>query len=604
MAASGRGFRKMRKEPRVAAVADPLAKFARLPFAGLFGLPQLASLYEHADGACSADVAAGIVNGLGVKVVCPEEERARIPAEGPAVIVANHPFGGLEGMIMMSLMCGVRPDVRVLANHLLAVFPRLKDAFILVNPFEGAQARRDNIKGIKETMSWLAHGGAVGTFPAGAVAHWQSAVKHVTDERWNANITTLGRRAGAVFVPMFFAGGNGLMFQMAGMLHPRLRTALLAREVVNKANRTCVVHVGTPITGEELARFNDDQATEYLRLRTYALAGREAPAEAQQLRRRPPMVRKPARAAVAVAPPQSREVLEGDIASLPPEALVATGGDLQVFRVNAEQIPHLLTEVGRLREITFRAVGEGTGKPLDLDEFDRNYLHLLLWHKTKGELVGSYRLGLTDRLLAARGQKGLYISTLFDFGHDFLSQLGTAVELGRSFIRPEYQNRPSPLMLLWQGIGHFVVTNPAYRYLLGPVSISNRYRPASRALIMKYLTQPQFLSPLAHLMRPRQPLDPRRTCHADVLERVQLIRDLGDLNRIISDIEPDGKGVPSLLRQYLKLGAKVLAFNIDPSFGHCLDCLCLFDGAAVDNRSVRHYADDASVTKFKAHHGR
>jgi putative hemolysin len=589
---------------RVARVGEPLARAAKHPLAGLFGLRQVAALYETAEGQAASEVAAGMLARLRTRAVTSPGSMASIPAEGPVVVVANHPFGGVEGIIMGSLLTKARPDTRILANYLLGSFPRLRDLFILVNPFEGAQARRENVKGLKEALAWLHQDGVLAVFPAGEVAHYQLQTRHVTDSRWNPNVAALARKSGAAMLPMHFVGGNGPLFHLCGMIHPKLRTALLARELANKTDRACVVHIGHAVPAAELARFDDEQAIEYMRLRAYALAGREMPEVSRRRRpkRKVRIGRKP-HLGDAIGPPVDRALMERDIAALPPDALLAEAGGLRVYQADAEAVPHILPELGRLREVTFRAVGEGTGKPLDLDQFDRSYRHLLLWHEAKGELVGSYRLGLMDRLLAAKGRKGLYIATLFDFGEEFLERLGSALELGRSFIRPEYQHRPSPLMLLWQGIAQYVVRNPRYRYMIGPVSISNRYRPASRALMMKYLTQPQFLSPLARLLRPRQPLDPRRGAPADLLERVHLIRDLGDLSAIVSDIETDGKGVPPLLRQYLKFGARVLAFNIDPDFGHCLDCLCLFDAATFDDRNARRFVDNGAAERFRAHHG-
>ncbi|MDB5328038.1 MAG: putative hemolysin, partial [Phycisphaerales bacterium] len=355
----------------------------------------------------------------------------------------------------------------------------------------------------------------------------------------------------------------------------------------------------------EIGNFTtDQQVADYLRNRTYALAerlpGRPTWARLASDRIGLTFRRRPR----AVASPSDAYRMERELIALGPAGLLAKSGDLSCYLSEGSRSPNLLHEVGRLREITFREVGEGTGQPIDTDEFDNTYQHLLVWNGVKRELVGAYRLGLTDQLVGRRGNAGLYISTLFQLPDDFFFKLGPTIELGRSFVRKEYQRSFSPLMLLWKGIGAFVAREPKYRFLIGPVSVSNAYSPLSRVLIEQFMMRAENRHSMADLVHPRTPAKFEKK----VVRRAKLlsggIEDFDDLNDLISDIEPDGKGTPVLLKQYMKLGAKALTFNVDPAFGQCLDCLCVLDISATERRVAERYMGKAEFGTYIAAHSR
>ena len=234
----------------------------------------------------------------------------------------------------------------------------------------------------------------------------------------------------------------------------------------------------------------------------------------------------------------------------------------------------MLREIGRLRELTFRAESEGTGEPLDLDSFDQHYLHLFLWSKPAREVAGAYRLGPTPDLLPRFGAPGLYSSTLFHFSPELFGRIGPALELGRSFVRPEYQKRYAPLMLLWKGITRYVSDHPECAVLFGAVSISNDYNPVSRCLLVSFL-ETQKEAGLADLVRPRRPYRRSHATHLHELAVSRLLPDIDELSAPIADLERDGKGVPILIKQYMKAGGRVLGFNIDPHFSNVLDVLMM-----------------------------
>jgi putative hemolysin len=358
---------------------------------------------------------------------------------------------------------------------------------------------------------------------------------------------------------------------------------------------------------------NDDDATQYMRLRTYALAERNSPDGRRAKGRKLARLAMPlfgwarfqkSAPHAAIAPAPRADDLARELDALPADSLLATNGDLGVYVAAHDRIPIVMHELGRQREIAFRAVGEGTGQPLDLDAFDRTYLHLIVWNHAKREMVGGYRMGLVDQITDRVGVRGMYLSTLFHFAPGFLEQLGHAIELGRSFVRPEYQKSFSPLMLLWKGIGRYCAANPRYSKLIGPVSISSRYSMTSRAMMMQTLLAAPLRSPLASLVTPRTPLRlGKKAVNADVLKLGRLLRDVDELCDVVSDIEADGKSIPILLKQYLKLGAKTLAFNVDPAFGNCLDCLCVLDLTQADQRTVYRYMGRENADRFLTAHG-
>jgi putative hemolysin len=297
--------------------------------------------------------------------------------------------------------------------------------------------------------------------------------------------------------------------------------------------------------------------------------------------------------------PVSASVLEAEVQALPPESLLVDGGEMATYIASAGQIPSVLREIGRLREVTFRATGEGTGRELDLDRFDERYEHLFIWHRKAKDIVGAYRICYCDRILERDGIKGLYTHTLFKIRQRPLRKLGPTIELGRSFVREEYQRSFTPLMLLWKGIGALVCRKPEYCCLLGPVSISNTYQTLSRRLMVDFLKCQYGPEELKKLARPRNPFPESADAPMELRFASQDAQAISDL---ITDLEEDGKGMPVLLRQYLKLGARALAFNVDPDFSDVLDALLVIDLRKTDPRILDRYMGKDARQTFHAYH--
>ena len=542
-----------------------------------------------------------LLEELGVHYEVPLSDLARITRNGPVVVTANHPFGAVEGIILVAVLRSVRPDVKVMANFLLGGLPELRDLFILVDPFARQTSTYANVRGLREALTWLKQGGMLAAFPAGEVSHIDFPSRTVTDPEWNDSVARIIRATGASALPVYFSGANGFAFQVLGLVHPRLRTALLPHEFLNKRDKTIGLRIGSPIAFDRLAAFNPGrELIQYLRHRTYALATNNAPSNKPFQRPWPHRPRKTTQAPVAPAIPGP--ILTEEIESLPSAQRLAASGELVAYYARAGQIPLTLQEIGRLRENSFRAVGEGTGKSRDLDEFDSSYTHLFLWNPSAAELVGAYRLGPTDEIIPASGLQGLYTSTLFKFAPGFQEQISCALEMGRSFVRPEYQRSLGALPMLWKGIGSFVIKNPRYRVLFGAVSISDRYQPLSQQLMVSFLRSHYCLSSLRGAVKPRTPFRPSRD-RALPRQTLELIGDnLDELSTIISDIESNCTGIPILIKQYLKLGGKVLGFNVDPSFSNVLDALVLVDLAQTDPKILARYMGRDQATEYLAFH--
>lgn len=556
-------------------------------FGAVTQLDRLGGLYEKARGGDAKDFAERILAGLEVEGAVVRGSVEGIPREGPLLVVANHPFGGIEGLVLLNLLMQVRPDVKIMANQMLEQLSELRPNMIFVNPFGGGEAAAGNVAPLRQCLRWLKQGGALGMFPSGEVAHFDIQTMKVRESGWHPSLALLLRHSRATVLPVFFEGANGPFFQMAGLVSPLLRTALLPREVLSKAGQTIRMRIGKTVPFEKLDSFsNDQEMTRYLRMRVNVL-GAEC--------KKGPSIRLPVwsrRRSVAVAGAVQAELMSREVSCLPEAQKLVSAGDYQVFIATAGQIPGVLREIGRLREITFREAGEGTGMNLDLDRFDGFYHHLFVWKQETAEVVGAYRLGLTDKIIPQYGLDGLYTRTLFKYGWEFMASLDPAIEIGRSFVRKEYQRKHLPLLLLWKGIGRFVADQPKYRRLFGTVSMSNTYSKTSRDLVASFYAQEHGGKGGVKRVKPKFPVKINRDLIEDRRWGRCRIPDLEALSDMVSEVEPDGKGIPVLMRQYHKLGGRVLACNVDPKFNMAMDAMLEVDLIGADRRLLELYMGD------------
>ncbi|MDD3311001.1 lysophospholipid acyltransferase family protein [Pseudodesulfovibrio sp.] len=580
-------------------VRHALFSLVKKPLSKILRLDTLNSLYARLKAAGGEGrFAERVLELLGVQFKVDGQPVQRIPRTGPLVAVCNHPFGVLEGLLLVNILRDVRPDIRIMANFMLGMIPELDELLIEVDPFGKAESAKKNIAGLKSAMRWLKDGGMLVVFPAGEVSSLKVKKGMVADPQWSPMVGRIIRKTGASALPVFFDGRNSGLFQALGLVHPRLRTVLLPHENLRLASRGAIrVAFGSIIASQRLAAFQTDgDMMDYLRFRTYLLR-RDAKDKAE-----PGRPAASARAMAPIANSRGRHILASEVAALPDQNILIETPEFTVFQAGAFRIPRLLREIGIRREETFRQVGEGTGRPLDIDAFDDTYRHLVLWNKDEREVAGAYRFGLTDEILAARGVDGLYTSTLFNYRPGLMENMGPALEMGRSFITPKYQKNYQPLLLLWRGVAQFVVDNPKYSKLFGCVSISGEYSGVSRELITGFMERHCFLPELAPLARPKRPPRSKALRRLDFNLPESAFGDPEDVADLVSDVE-SGKSIPVLLRQYLKLGGKIIGFNVDPDFGNCLDGLILVDLLATDPKVLSRFMGREGVASFRAANG-
>ncbi len=572
----------------------PWRTLARPACESLLGLHGLQRIYEGAvDDQRDIGFWDRVLTQMRTPVDINLEDLHRAIGDGGAIIVANHPFGAPEAVALGALLERIRPDSRFLANRLIARIPELREKIFEADVFEGDGAVERNAASMRDALRWVRQGHVLAIFPAGEVSHWRNDLRAVADPDWHESVGGLIRLAKAPVVPVHIEGSNGALFSLAGLLHPRLRTALLPWSVIRRKGRAIRMRAGRAIPVERIARFeSNDDLVSYLRVRTYVLA--------DAVRRANEPVVPPA---APVADERPAASIRAEIEALPADRTLVRHGVFRVLVAEADEIPNALLEIGRLREVAFRALDEGVGQARDLDEFDATYQHLIVWDDDADRIAGCYRIGPTDRILEQSGVKGLYTYTLFDFDRTLIEQISPALELGRSFVHPDYQKHFAPLMLLWKGIGAFAVRHPRYRYLFGPVSISASYASMSKLLLTQFLSRNHHLPALAAAIQPRRPIRLREPRLWRSRDFSTVVRDLGDVDAIMGELEADGKTTPVLVRQYLKLNAVLLGFNTDPLFGDVVDGLMLCDLTTLDPRVAVRYMGETGAAAYLAHHG-
>jgi len=592
------------EEPRV--LTEPPLLPGLPEFAGKFiPLEQARNLYQRARTAPQGFRLEALLAEMKINLEVQSSDIDRIPVKGPLVTVANHPFGVLDGAALAVLLSRVRPDTRILTYSLLESIPELHEHCIFIDPFRTPSSAERNVKPLKQALEWLRGGGALAVFPAGEVSQWNVREAQVTDPEWSTVAARLARKTGASTLPVYFCGHNSAAFQVLGLINPRLQTPFLLQEFLQHRDKNVQIRIGKAIPSELIANLDgDEEATEYLRLRTYLLSYRGKKPFSFPAKMRAALPRKPQEKVAAEVP--SRFVVS-DITALSPKRLLVENADFAVYAARAAELPHALHELGRLREITFRAAGEGTGRSADLDQFDAYYWHLLLWNKEKRELAGAYRAGETDRIIRAHGIKGLYTNTVFRYDEQLFLKIGSALELGRSFVRPEYQGQYAPLLLLWKGIARFVAAHPETPVLFGAVSISNEYSSLSREMIVRYFEQrngeDEDGREFADLIQARTPFRAHKLRHWDCGALCSVLRDLDELAEPISDVEEDGKGLPILIKQYAKVGGRLVGFHLDRKFSDVVDGLVIVDLRQTDPSVLERYMGKEGYAGFRRFHG-
>jgi len=511
-----------------------------------------------------------ILDEFQIKFEIPEEDLKRLPKDGAYITISNHPLGGIDGILLLKLMLEREPNFKIIANFLLHRIDPMKPYIMPVNPFETHKDAKSSVVGIKETLRHLSDGKPLGMFPAGEVSTYKDG-KLVVDKPWEEGAIKIIKKAKVPVVPIYFHAKNSRLFYLLSKLDDTLRTAKLPSELLTQKDRVIKVRIGKAISvNEQNEHENIEEYSEFLRRKTYMLAN---PFE-KETKLLDTSNLKISRSPKQIAMPANHDKIVMEVDALrSTDCRLLQSKNYEVFFTEANKIPNVLHEIGRLREITFREVGEGTNESLDLDRFDKYYHHMFLWDDDTKQIAGAYRMGLGSEIYPKHGIDGFYLQELFRFEPELHDMMSKSIEMGRAFITKDFQQKPMPLFLLWKGIVHTTLRYPEHKYLIGGVSISNQFSDFSKSLMIEFMKSHYYDPYIAQYVHPKKEFKVKlKDADKDfIFDEAEA--DLNKFDKIIDELEPGSLRLPVLIKKYIKQNARVVAFNVDPLFNNAVDGL-------------------------------
>ena len=540
-----------------------------------------------------------VLEGFEIDFEIPEKDLKRMPKTGAFITIANHPLGGIDGMILMKILLEKRSDFKVIANFLLHRLDPLKPYIMPVNPFEDHKDAKSSLSGIKQSIAHLKEGGALGIFPAGEVSTYKDE-KHIVDKPWEPSAMKLIQKAKVPVVPIYFHAKNSTFFYRLASMSDILRTAKLPSEMLSQKKRKIMVRIGNPISVEDqTANPNLEAFTAFLRRKTFMLANSF---EKKGLFDNIPKSLKLPKSPKKIASQANQPLMEEEIETCRRlDKRLLESKNYEVFLAKKEVIPNILTEIGRLREITFREVGEGSNNSIDLDPFDDYYYHLFLWDNDAKKIAGAYRMGMGAEIFKAHGINGFYLQDLFRFEPELYDMMSQSIEMGRAFIIKEYQLKPMPLFLLWKGIVHCTLRFPEHKYLIGGVSISNKFSNFSKSLMIEFMKSNYYDPYVAQYIRPKKEFKVKLNDADKDIVFDESEADLNKFDKIIDELEPESLRLPVLIKKYIKQNARVVAFNVDPLFNNAIDGLMYIRIADLPESTVKPVMEEFQKELEKKH---
>ena len=554
-------------------------------FMKLLKISTINKIYNKNKHKNDVDFLNGLLSDFQIRFEIPEEDLKRLPKDGAYITVSNHPLGGIDGILLLKLMLEQRSDFKIIANFLLHRIKPLIPFIMPVNPFENHKDAKSSVAGFKSALLHLQSGHPLGIFPAGEVSTYKDG-KLVVDKPWEPAAMKLIQRAEVPIVPIYFHAKNSRLFYRLSRLSDALRTAKLPSELLTQKNRIIKVRIGKPISVKDqkehptLEGFSD-----FVRRKTYILSNTF---EKVKILKNISSSLKVTKSPKKIVTPVPTELMCTEVANLKAnDHRLLTSKNYEVYLAPAAKIPNILREIGRLREITFRDIGEGTNKAIDLDKFDYYYQHMFLWDTEAQCLAGAYRMGLGSEIFEAKGIDGFYLQDLFRFEPELHSMMRQSIELGRAFIIKAYQQKPMPLFLLWKGIVHTTLRFPDHKYLIGGVSISNQFSNFSKSLMIEFMRSHYYDPYLAQYVHPKKAFKVKLKDADKDFVFDATAADLNKFDKIIDDIEPGALRLPVLLKKYIKQNARLIAFNVDPLFNNAVDGLMYIRIADIPESTVR-----------------
>ncbi|MBL7472348.1 GNAT family N-acyltransferase [Robertkochia sediminum] len=548
-------------------------------------ISKLNRIYDRNKNKEGLDFLNAILDEFGVNFEIPEEDLKRLPKEGAFITVSNHPLGGIDGILLLKLLLEQRPDYKILANFLLNRIEPLSPYIMPVNPFEDHKDIKSSLEGFKKSLLHLREGSPLGIFPAGEVSTLKDE-DLIVDRLWEEPAIKLIKKAKVPVVPIYFHARNSKAFYRLSNMHDSLRTAKLPSELLSQRNRVIKVRIGRPIpvaVQEEID--NVQEYSQFLRRKTYMLANAY---ERERLLDKIPTNLRFQRSPKEIATPVNSDLMASEVNTLrDTDHRLLESKNYEVFLAKANKMPNIMREIGRLREITFRAVGEGTNKSIDLDHYDEYYHHLFLWDNEAKTIVGAYRMGLGMQIYKKYGINGFYLCELFKFEPELHKMMSQSIEMGRAFIVGEYQQKPMPLFLLWKGIVHTTLRNPDHKYLIGGVSISNQFSNFSKSLMIEFMRSHYWDPYVANYVSPKKKFKVKLKDVDKEFIFDETKADLNKFDKLIDEVEPGQLRLPVLIKKYIKQNAKCVAFNVDPLFNNSVDGLMYIRIADLPESTVK-----------------
>jgi putative hemolysin len=554
----------------------------------LMKITQLSSMnrfyekHEHLEGVAFLDA---ILEHYEINFEIPEEDIKRLPKEGAFITISNHPLGGIDGILLLKLLLHHRADFKIIANFLLHRVGPISPFILPVNPFENHKDARSSISGFKNALQHLGDGHPLGIFPAGEVSTYKDG-KLIVDKPWEEAALKLIRKAEVPVVPIYFHAKNSKLFYRLSKINDIFRTAKLPSELTTQRSRPIKVRIGQPISvAAQKEHETLDDFTDLLRRKTYILANAY---EKERLIDQIPSSLKIPKPPRKIATAVRKEVIEGEIEKLrEKDCRLLQSKNYEVFLAQKKDMPFILNEIGRQRELTFRAIGEGTNKAIDLDRFDDYYHHLFLWDDEEKCIVGAYRMGMGAEIFEKYGIDGFYLQDLFGFEPELYGMMQKSIEMGRAYIVKEYQQKPMPLFLLWKGIVHTTLRHPEHKYLIGGVSISNQFSNFSKSLMIEFMKSNYWDPYVAQYIHPKKEFKVKLKDADKEFVFDETEADLNKFDRLIEEVEPGSLRLPVLIKKYIKQNAKVVAFNVDPLFNNSVDGLMYIKIADLPESTVK-----------------
>ena len=595
---------------------DDILKLAKLNKLGPLGIPiawsmknisgltKANKIYSRGFEKSTTEFLAFVLDDLNISFELYEEDLKRIPKEGPFIITSNHPLGAMDGILMMHIVSKVRPDFKIMGNFLLHKIKPLEPMVIAVNPFETRKETFNSSKGIREAIEHIQSGGCLGIFPAGEVSG-KDRNGEINDREWQKSAVKLIKKLNVPVVPMYFHSKNSKFFYRMAKIHPNFQTALLPKEAVRTRLKPIYIRIGKPVPGEKQLEFADIEGlSAFLRKKTYSLSNcySEKKKRLMKTLNIPKQIhsnslsRKPK----PVVEETSKSLLIAELNELRSrdKKRMFVSNNYECFFAKAKEIPGILREIGRLREITYREVGEGTNQEIDLDRYDLHYNHLFLWDNDTNQIVGAYRMALGKKVYERYGTEGFYMNELFHFEPEFKPFFSQCIEMGRAFVVSDYQQKPMPLFLLWRGVVHVTLRHPSHKYIIGSVSISNRFSDFSKSLMVEFMKSHYYDPYVAQFMRPKNEFKIQLKDEDKTFFLGDNDADLNKFDKLIDELEPVLR-MPVLVKKYIKQNARVIGFNVDPKFNDAIDGLMYIRISNLPESTVKPVFDELQAEMYE-----